>query len=169
MKNYTFLFIFSILLFSCQTSSEPQPLTPEEESKMHLEAKTQMEAVMKKHLDAVSNKDLTTLKSTMHPEGKMQLILPSTEIINGVKDFMEFHTAWFSSDSNWTFETKILNSEVGEKLGIVITELTYREPERNGKPYFNRQTVSYVLEKIDSAWYVIKDHCTSTEKSTDKE
>ncbi len=35
---------------------------------------------MQKHLDAVTNKDLSTLESTLSPEGNMQLILPGTEI-----------------------------------------------------------------------------------------
>jgi len=51
---------------------------------------------------------------------------------------------------------------------MAITEIVYREPERNGEPYFNRMIVSYVLEKIDGHWCIIKDHASSVEKSTDK-
>ncbi|GEQ87131.1 hypothetical protein ULMS_26390 [Patiriisocius marinistellae] len=120
------------------------------------------------HLNAVTNKDLTTLKSTMSPNGTMQLILPSTEIINGVDGFIDYHDTWFKDASTtWTFETKILNSEISEDLGIAITEVIYREPERNGVPYFNRMTVSYALKKIKGTWYIIKDHASSIEKSTD--
>ncbi|QIE60668.1 nuclear transport factor 2 family protein [Rasiella rasia] len=123
--------------------------------------------VMQKHLDAVSNRDLETLKSTMAPNGKMQLILPQSEIFEGVDSFMDYHRAWFK-DSLWTFETRILNTEVDQNLGMAITEVVYREPERNGEPYFNRMIVSYTLEKIDDHWYIIKDHASSVEKSTDK-
>jgi len=119
---------------------------------------------MQEHLNAVSNKDLTTLKSTLSPEGEMQLILPNTEIMYSVEKFMEYHQAWFQ-DTTWTFETKILSSEIGEKIGIAITEIVYREPERNGKPYFNRMIVSYALKKIDDQWYIIKDHASSIEKT----
>ena len=42
------------------------------------------------------------------------------------------------------------------------------EPERDGKPYFNRMHISYTLEKQNGQWYVIKDHASSVEKSTDK-
>ena len=35
---------------------------------------------------------------------------------------------------------------------------------RNGKPYFKRMIISYLLEKIDKKWYIIKDHASSTEK-----
>lgn len=122
---------------------------------------------MQKHLDAVSNRDLVSLKSTMSPTGKMQLILPKTEIIDSVSNFMQYHEDWFKSP-DWTFETKILNTEIGESFGIAITEIIYREPERNGEPYFNRMIVSYALEKIEDNWYIIKDHASSVEKSTDK-
>ncbi|MGB5554201.1 MAG: nuclear transport factor 2 family protein [Flavobacteriaceae bacterium] len=124
-------------------------------------------STMQKHLDAVSNRDLSILESTMSPDGKMQLILPETEIIDGVSGFMEYHKEWFK-DSSWTFETKILNTNLGDDFGMAITEIIYREPERNGEPYFNRMIVSYDLEKIDGRWYIIKDHASSVEKSTDK-
>ncbi|MEM1326226.1 MAG: nuclear transport factor 2 family protein [Bacteroidota bacterium] len=123
---------------------------------------------MQKHLDAVSNRDLSTLKSTLSPKGNMQLILPSTEIINSVDSFMNYHETWFQDTSAWTFDTEILNTMVTDDLAIAITQIVYREPERDGKPYFNRMTVSYGLQKYDGEWYVIKDHASSVEKSTDR-
>jgi len=123
-------------------------------------------ATMQKHLDAVTNRDLATLKSTLLPTGKMQLILPSTEIIDSVSGFLDYHEAWFQ-DTMWSFETKILNTDIGEQFGIAIVEIVYSEPERDGKPYFNRMNVSYALEHNDGKWFIIKDHASSVEKSTD--
>ncbi|GJM33085.1 MAG: hypothetical protein DHS20C18_20860 [Saprospiraceae bacterium] len=125
-------------------------------------------ATLEKHLKAVSNKDLISLKSTMSPNNKMQLILPGSEIINSVDGFMKYHEEWFQ-DTAWTFETKIINTEVGERNGIAVTEIIYREPERDGKPYFNRMIVSYGLEKFNDKWYIILDHASSIEKSTDNQ
>lgn len=160
------LFIFLALSISaCHTKQEPNI----EEEKIEQEKNQKLfTATMQKHLDAVSNKNLSNLKSTMSPEGKMQLILPGSEIINGVDGFMNYHKEWFQdTTSNWTFETKILQTEVGKNIGIAITEIVYKEPERNGVPYFNRMIVSYALEKIGEQWYIIKDHASSIEKSTD--
>lgn len=123
-------------------------------------------SVMQSHLDAVSQKDLKTLAETLPPDGRMQLILPSTEIIDSVDGFLKFHSDWFAQP-NWTFETKILNAKVGSELAMVVVEIIYREPERDGKPYFNRMIVSYDLALIEDRWYVIKDHASSVEKSTD--
>ncbi len=117
-------------------------------------------------MDAVTNRDLVSLKETMAPNGQMQLILPKTEIIDGVEGFMEYHKEWFK-DPDWTFETKILNIEIGQDVGMAITEIVYRVPNRKPEAYFNRMIVSYDLMKIDGNWYIIKDHASSIEKSTD--
>ncbi|MCB0496931.1 MAG: nuclear transport factor 2 family protein [Cyclobacteriaceae bacterium] len=118
------------------------------------------------HLDAVSNKEYNTLEKTLSPSGKMELILPQSKITYTSKEFLDMHKEWFQ-DTTWTFETKILNSKVDGNLGIATVEILYKEPDRNGKPYFNRMAVGYVLEKEDGKWYVIKDQACSLEKSTD--
>ncbi|MEL6810965.1 MAG: nuclear transport factor 2 family protein [Bacteroidota bacterium] len=129
---------------------------------------TSFKPTLEKHLNAVSNRDLVSLKSTLSPKGDMSLILPGTEMKSSTDEFIEFHMAFFKVP-NWTFETRILETKVGSKFGTAIVEAMYREPDRNGKPYYNRMMVSYVLEKINGKWYVIKDHASSIEKSTDPE
>ena len=121
---------------------------------------------MLKHLNAIKTKDLNTLKSTMSPKGNMELIQPSSEILYSVDGFMKFHKDWFEIP-NWTVNTKILSMNIGDKVGVATTEFLYKEPERNGKPYFNRLIVSYTLEKINSKWYIIKDHASSIEKTAE--
>ena len=103
----------------------------------------------------------------MSPKGDMRLLLPQTKMIVSVDSFIQYHVDWFAIDNGWTFETEIIETKVGDKLGMALTEIIYREPERNGLPYFNRMYVSYVLEKIDDKWYIIKDHASSIERSTD--
>ena len=144
------------------TSCDSLTKTPQQ-IKQNEEAFT---ANMEQHLDAVTNRDLNTLHSTMHPDGKMQLILQSSEIIDGVAGFMNYHEEWFQ-DTTWTFQTKILNSEVGDNMGMAVTEIIYGEPDRNGVPFWNRMIVSYDLQKEKDVWYIIKDHASSVEKSTD--
>jgi len=158
------LLILALFITSCTSNHSNS-----ETSKASAASKADFVSTMQKHLDAVSNKDLVALKSTMSPEGKMQLIVPGSEKINTVDGFMDYHRKWFQdTTTTWTFETKILNTEIAGTLGMAITEIVYREPERNGEPYFNRMHVSYVLEKKKGKWYIIKDHASSIEKSTDK-
>lgn len=122
--------------------------------------------VMQRHLDAVTNRDLNVLEQTLTPEGTMQLLLPATELKQGNKAFMDYHKEWFAIP-DWTFKTRIVNSDIGTDMGSIIVEIIYGEPLRDGKPYFNRMQISYVLKKIDGKWYVTKDHASSIEKSTD--
>ncbi|MGJ8738957.1 nuclear transport factor 2 family protein [Zobellia laminariae] len=121
-------------------------------------------AVLTKHLNAVTTKNLEALKATLSPNGAMELIQPSSEIVYSVDGFIKFHEDWFKMP-NWTVSTKILSTDVGDTIGVATTEFMYKEPERNGKPYFNRLIVSYTLEKTNGNWYVIKDHASSIEKT----
>lgn len=167
MPGLFFLIGTFIILNSSCTDTTPKEEKSKIEEPSNIQSEKRFISTLEKHLNAVSNKNLNSLKSTMSPEGKMQLILPSSEILNSVDSFMKYHENWFR-DTTWTFETKILNTEIGSKIGIGITEIVYREPERNGEPYFNRMIVSYGLENINNNWYIIKDHASSIEKSTDK-
>lgn len=181
MKNKIYFFIVCSIAFSiggCNfNNSETSEVVPNEVSSAHVSPEALGEAqennkalvsLMQKHLDAVTNRDLVTLESTLSPDGNMQLILPASETTTTVKEFMDYHREWFAMP-DWTFETKILNTQVGATMGMAVTEVIYREPLRDGKPYFNRMVVSYDLKKIDGEWYVIKDHASSIEKSTDKD
>lgn len=165
LKRAFFVGILCIGFITCNPKDENKTMVPAQNDTVANEVA--FLATMQTHLDAVTNRDLETLRSTLSPKGNMQLILPGTEIIDKVDGFMDYHKEWFAAP-DWTFETKILNTEVGETMGMAITEVVYREPERDGKPYFNRMIVSYDLQKIEGNWYVVKDHASSIEKSTDK-
>lgn len=164
MKQKTFPLVLSLCLsiFSCNDATQHKDTTEENPKNQN----SLFISTMQKHLDAVTNKDLETLKSTMSPNGEMQLILPGEEIMDTSEKFLEFHKEWFK-DTTWTFETKIVNTDIGKDFGMAITEIIYREPNRDGGPYFNRMIVSYDLKKINGKWYIVKDHASSVEKSTD--
>jgi len=162
-----FIFLISCMILIGCTESTINTQSINEDDNYRVANAEAFEKLMQKHLDAVTNRDLVSLKSTLAPDGKMQLILPATEIIVSVDSFMTFHEAWFQ-DTIWDFKTTILNTEVSDDMGMAIVESYYSEPERDGGPYFNRMIISYTLKKYDEKWYVIKDHATSAEKSTDK-
>lgn len=156
-----FAFTFCI---SCQEKVE----NPPEVSEQSIQENTKsFISTLEKHLDAVSNRDLETLAGTLSPTGEMYLILPQTETTTTVDEFLEFQDLWFQ-DTIWTFETEILHTAIEENLGIAIVDAMYREPERNGAPYFNHMQISYTLRKEDGTWYVIKDHASSIERTGDR-
>lgn len=168
MKKSNYYLIYIIIVGVCLTSCTPQETTTPSKKGTDEASKALFISTMKKHLDAVTNKDLESLKSTLSPTGKMQLVLPKTEMTNTVDEFVKYHADWFADTTTvWSFKTKILDTTIGETMGIAITEILYSEPLRDGKPYFNRMNVTYALQKQDDKWYIIKDHASSIHKSTD--
>ena len=165
MKNYLFLYgiCLSLVFLSCKNEPEKKLETVKPNPTLN---KEMLLTAMNTHMKAVSDRDLEALKSTLSPNGNMQLILPGMEVIETVDGFMEYHREWFEA-KDWSFDYNILNTEVGETMGMVVMSFTYKEPESDGKPYFNRMVISYDLQKIDGTWYVVKDHASSVEKSTD--
>ncbi len=127
---------------------------------------TEARATLQKLLTSIENKDLESLKTTMAPTGEMELIIPGRAITYTVDEFVALHQNWFK-DTTWTMQTNILNLKVDQNIGFATTDAMYKEPERDGKPYFNHMIVSYVLKKTNNKWYVIKDHACSLKKSTD--
>lgn len=168
--HFTTLFcVASITLNSCNSVSEEKKetaISEENTNKANLNNELKFTQTLQNHLDAVSNKDLKSLQSTLSPDGTMILILPGSETTTTVTEFMDYHKEWFAIP-DWTFETEILHIDIGDNFGMAITEIIYLEPNRDGVPYFNRMTVSYDLKKIDGYWYIVKDHASSIEKSTD--
>ncbi len=165
MKHYLFLFVILGLL-SCSETSPVGP-TPEEIKAEKQANSKSFHNALRKHLKAVSSRDLAALESMMSPDGLMHLIRPSTPIVYTTDKYIKYHKSWFA-DTNWTLESTITDSKVGEDVGMAVTEVMYKVPERDGKPYWNQMTISYVLQKVDGNWFVISDHSTSVKKSTDK-
>lgn len=118
------------------------------------------------HLRAISEKDIETLKSTLAPGDEFFLILPGSKTGTKRSEFLKSHVDWFQ-DKTWTFDYQITQSVIGDRVGIAIVDVMYREPARNGKPYFNHMTVSYGLKRISGKWFVFKDHASSIEKTGD--
>ena len=128
------------------------------------ENREQFTNLLQTHLNAVSEKNIDKLIATLPPDSNFLFILPNSSPTKLSKDFIEFHTEWFK-DASWTFEPKIITTNISEDMGIALVEVLYKEPDRNGKPYFNRMSVSYALKKINDNWYVIKDHASSIDKT----
>lgn len=162
MKKSIFALIVFLFLFACE--QEPASQTEQNSSQEALEQS--FKESLLRHLQAVSNRDIETLKATLSPDGNMHFIFPGTEMITTAEDFAENQKMFFS-DTTWTFESKIVYQNVGNKIGYAIVNAMYKEPERNGKPYFNNMLITYVLERNNGNWFVIHDQPTSIKKSTD--
>ena len=72
MKYILLFFLSFFTLISCQKSKKEVKISKDQIQVKVVSAEDEQAfyAIMQKHLDAVSNKDLVSLKSTMHPDGK---------------------------------------------------------------------------------------------------
>ncbi|MFK7933254.1 MAG: nuclear transport factor 2 family protein [Saprospiraceae bacterium] len=169
MKSINYLIFISIgisLLFACQPQDAPTNVAETTSAITEKIDSTGFVLTLEKHLQALTDRDLVALESTLSPQGDMFLILPQTPVSTKVSEFMDFHRGWFP-DTTWTISNKIIHTDIQAQMGIALVEALYTEPERDGQPYFNRMHVSYALRKMDGQWYVVKDHMCSFEKSTD--
>ena len=103
----------------------------------------------------------------MHPSGTMHMMRPNTPVVYSTDRYIKYHTSWFE-DKNWSLSSQITDSNVGEKLGWALTDVTYRNEKPGTKFYTNKMSITYVMEKVDGQWYVISDHSTSVKKTVDK-
>lgn len=157
MKYFLKLLTIILLFSSCINATE---YSEEKNTEEFREA-------LQKHLNAITNKDIEVVKSTLpNPDEKMYLILPDGTRMNTAKEFIDMHAEWFKDTiSKWKLTFNIKNVHTNKEMGFAIVDALLKEPNRNGKPYFHKMHVSYVLEKKDNKWLLVKDHASTLEKS----
>jgi len=160
--NLGILIIIAMFLNGCNQGANQKNVATSET--LNAQAGIAFNNILKKHLNAVSQRDFEALKSTLPDSGAMHLILPNGKMFTKVSEFLALHEEWFK-DKSWTMDTKILYTDHSNDYGIALVEAMNREPERNGKPYFHKMLISYTLKKQNGKWMVIADHASTIEKS----
>lgn len=166
MKTLLACFLGLTLLVSCQNDPAPQTSskTTAEVTKANHKA---FHSTLKAHINAISKRDIQTLTNLMHPSGTMHMMRHNTPVIYSTDRYIKYHNLWFE-DNTWKLTAQITDSNVGQKLGWALVDVTYRNEKPNTKFYTNKMLITYVMEKVDDQWYVISDHATSVEKTFDK-
>lgn len=96
--------------------------------------------------------------------GRYLLILPDGNSMNTAQEFYEMHQEWFK-EPGWTIDMEIKEFRQSGDFAQSTVVATYREPDRNGQPYWHKMWITYVLENIDGRWFVTSDHASTMEKS----
>ena len=162
-----YILLLGLLLLSCQNESSTNTSTATTSTAETRKADHKaFHSTLKKHIHATSNRDINTLTTMMHPSGTMHMMRPNTPVVYSTDRYIKYHTSWFE-DKNWSLSSQITDSNVGEKLGWALTDVTYRNEKPGTKFYTNKMSITYVMEKVDGQWYVISDHSTSVKKTVD--
>ncbi len=153
------LFILTLLLSSCVLNIDRT-----REGRTAGEVHRQFERDTANHLRSISEKDIELMKTTLPETGELYLTLPDGSMTTTVEEFVSGQSEWFDT-VDFTFETELIKSEHGPEYGYMLVFADYRVPERDGRPYYHRMFVSYVLRHEDDRWVVIKDHASTLSKT----
>src|SRR3954470_16784948 len=79
------------------------------------------------HLAAVTNRDLETYLTTVHPD--VTVIITSGATLQGKEEVAEFHRSWFA-DPAWVYQPKLIRVVAVSGVVTATVEVTYRsEPD----------------------------------------
>jgi ketosteroid isomerase-like protein len=112
-----------------------------------------------KHIDAIQNRKLSELLSTV--DDRVILILPDGSLMKSKKEYEQLHIDWFA-DKGWKMEMTIMEKEENNELGHVLVKYKYTE---EGNPPAVRYTyLSMIFKKKSGNWLLVHDQNTRITK-----
>lgn len=114
---------------------------------------------LNKHLQAIADKDWSAFEQTLSRE-TLPFILPNGKRSMSAERYRETLEPWFA-DKSWRFQAKELYRNVGADLGMVLLDVDYDEPERDGKPYHLDHYLTLVFAKEGQQWKLVFDQNTA--------
>ena len=111
------------------------------------------------YIQAVEGKNLEALRRFIPEKDRISAVLQDGTVLEGAKDFLEFHKEWFS-DSGWSIKHDIVTIEETDEMSYVLVEASYFAKD-DGKPYHIGMHNTYIMRKVDSKWLLV--HMQQTE------
>lgn len=108
------------------------------------------------HLEAVRNRDIDTLITTLPKEGEETiLILPNGSMDRSRDSFVEGHIEWFS-DKSWRQDIEILNIIESKEMGLATVKYDYVVDEK----VLSTALLTLVFKLVDNNWVLVHDQNT---------
>lgn len=116
------------------------------------------EAILKKHLDAIVNRDINGIAATV--DDNVLLIFPDGDTISTKEKFIAFHKDWFK-DSLWKMTTSIQKTVKTESLcyALVKYQITKYKPDATIASQSNTFLL-LIFKKEKQNWLLIHDQNT---------
>lgn len=112
------------------------------------------DADLKRHLAAVTGRDLAALAPTLADD--VDVIFPDGSRIEGKEAVLDFHREWFADDQ-WRYDAEIIATEAGNNLASALVRYTYRDAP-DGPP---RQTwLALQFRHTQAGWQLYHDQNT---------
>ena len=146
MKHFLKIgFIFALTIFlNCQTESY---------NKME-----KLDNTIKKHFNSIQNRDLDKLLETID-KNSVTLILPNGKYSKTYAEYKKVNSEWFL-DNDWKIEYEIIEKNVTEEMGIILTKITYFDKDENGKDYSFQYFLNLIFKLNQNEWKLVFDQNT---------
>lgn len=115
-------------------------------------------ATISKHLTAIENRNLENLINTVNRD-EVILILPSGKYSNSFEEYKIVNKKWFE-DETWEIDYQIVEKNIVEDIGIVLTKITYQNVTENKKNNVFSYYLTLVFEWKNYGWKLIFDQNT---------
>ncbi|WP_221567884.1 nuclear transport factor 2 family protein [Alkalihalobacillus sp. TS-13] len=117
------------------------------------------QAVVKKHLQAIQQKDLASYSVTLSKNADVSVVMPNGHFVEGYQKVINFHKDWFQ-DPDWTFQYTLVKEEVFSDMGYSVVKVKYEDLDQNGEPYNKEYYLTLVFRKLYDSWYLVHDQNT---------
>jgi ketosteroid isomerase-like protein len=119
--------------------------------------KPDIDLAIKKHFDAINNRDLNAFKSHITKTDTLYTIVQNGYALNTPDETIAIHEEWFK-DPDWIWEGSVVHKVVGVDMAMVLIKYEYRARAED-KPFSTWLT--YVFKLEDYEWRIIHDHNTA--------
>jgi hypothetical protein len=121
------------------------------------------EEALNNHLEMVKRRNLPGFTKTVIQDERLILILPNGTLIEGFEAVKQFHAEWFS-DPDWTLESRLIKTIIGQDLGTALLEVEYKDLDMDGEPYFLKYYLNLTFLFENEQWLLVFDQNTMLPK-----
>ena len=119
------------------------------------------DCTVKKHLEAIQNRDFPAFVETITQGETISFILPNGNYTSDRESYLSMLEGWFETPG-WRLKTKVVNQSVTSDMGFVLLLVSYDEDDRDGKPYHLDHYLLLIFQKEKGEWRLVHDQNTKT-------
>lgn len=117
-----------------------------------------LESVISTHLEAVSAKDLKTLRSTLTSGEILPVYFPNGRLTRTKAEYIAFHDAWFK-EAGWTMTFSKPETIVTRDLALATVATRY-DDIIDGKAYWSENWLTLAFRREQGEWRLVHDQNT---------
>lgn len=118
-----------------------------------------------RHIEAIQTRKMEALLDTITAGEKLCLILPGGQRLGSRREYLDFHTEWFS-ETNWSMQFEALDYVESPAMGIAVFRTRYRERSEDGRIRRSDGILSLGFARENGSWRLVFDQNTKLPTSS---